>query len=314
MPHSRSKQRSRELQEYLGAPIGTVGRYRTRSQDGQAPIPDATADQAAFETRLLLAWGYCDYSRWEEGIAEWQARHASYPPFGFCYVLPTAKELEVSLHPALLPQFIHCVLPKLETGGTEVYGIAGLRAHVHDRFVLLARPDHPGQIRIRVSRHRWNHAVQQALEGIPPQNIPWVNRPDAWHPAEAAFRRRYGYLRDHGPEGNAFLSGLLRRCHALASDSHTQYWHLWGNGRDIELEWRGGATHQVVIDRLLHPVYGLDAELEDPDLACRCDDRPTRYYNECYSVVLAGPGGMTLNLRRQRPYEVERQALAARVG
>ncbi|TDB84322.1 hypothetical protein E1264_25090 [Actinomadura sp. KC216] len=280
----------------------------------QPLIPAASPGLAVLETRLLFACGQLDYRREDESLEEWANRRTCYPPLGIRYLVPEPEELQVSLHPYLVPQFVDQVLPRVEAEGAEVHGIAGLRARVHDRFVLLYRPGRAGRIRVRISRRRWDQAARHALRGVSHGNVPWLTHPDTWHPAETAFHDRYGYLRDCGPNGSAFLSGLLRRCHALNGNDYTQYWHLWGNRRRVELEWRGGVTHQSVLDRLLDPRHGLNAQPDDPTRTCRCDDTTTDTFNECFSIVLRTPGGISLNLRRHRPYEVEDQALASRVG
>ncbi|GAA2627130.1 hypothetical protein GCM10010411_75250 [Actinomadura fulvescens] len=295
-----------------GEPITVAGRQLAAHANDQPLIPAAQPHQAAFETSLLITWGFCDYSHWDETAAEGKARQTRYPPFGMRYLIPKASALEISVHPYLLPQFIDVVLPKIEPGGDEIYGMPGLRANVQERSVVLHRPHLAGLIRVLVTKDRWNTAAKLALEGVDRQRTPWLTDPDAWHPMEAAHHQRYAHLRDFGADGNQFLSGLLRRCHALNSSSHTPYWHLWSNRHSVQLEWRGGATHQTVLERLLHPQCGLDATLEDPSAACRCDDT-SDYDNQCYSVPILSPSGISLNLRRQRPYRAEKRALASRL-
>lgn len=314
VPHSHAQQRARTLQRYTGARGTVAGRYLAARDNRHPLIPAADASQAALETRLLFAGGQFDYGRWDKNLSEEKNRRPRFPPWGFDHVLGARDELQVSVHPRFLPQFIDHVLPRIEAGGSEVYGIAGLRAQTRDRCVLLQRPGQPGRVLVRVSRKGWEQAARRALHGIDRRNVPWLTHPDSWHPAETAFHTLYGRLRDFGADGNAFLSNLLRRYNALASDRDTSYWHLWTSRRgSVELEWRAGPDHREVLDLLLDPRFGLDAELEDPELTCRCDDTDVTRYNECYSIAVVG-GGINLNLRRQRPYGLDLQAATARIG
>ncbi|MEV4001931.1 hypothetical protein [Actinomadura sp. NPDC049753] len=304
------------LQRYTGAHGVVAGRYLAARGDGQRLIPAASVTQAALETRLLFACGRFDYGRRDESFSKREGAGGPLPPLGLNYVLGERDALQVSVHPRLLPQFIDQVLPRIEADGSEVTGIPGLRAHVRDRFVSLRRLGEAGRIVVRVSGKRWERATKYALSGIDSRNVAWLAKPDSWHSAEIEFSARYGHHCDYGRDGNAFLSDVLRRVNVLSGDgTSASYWDLWSSRRGcVELEWRGGPFHRRVLDLLLDPQFGLDAELQEPARVCRCDDSDPTRYNECYSMELIGAGGVDLNLRRQRPYGLDVQAVMARYG
>lgn len=298
MLRSERRDRARTRMTYTGEPLCVASRHLAQIGSGGQPIPAATPEQAALETRLMAAWGYTEYHAWDAPFELGdQEQGPAYPPFGFRYVIPLPDELQVILHPDLLPQFVRRVLPMVESGGEEVYGVAGLRADAYDRHVLLTRPGFSGRIKVLVRRPQWEAAVTRALDGVERSRVGWIARPHDWTLEEIRFIDRYGRLFDYGWLGNSFVSGVLRRCHALSGGSYTRYWHLWMDNV-IKLEWRGGVTHQVVIDRLLDREFGLEASLEDESWRCRCKETEGNRHDTCYWATVTSRHGLQLDLRR----------------
>ncbi|WP_395110208.1 hypothetical protein [Actinomadura sp. SCN-SB] len=298
MLRSQRERRVRTRTTYTGEPISTAGRHLARMGEDEPPIPAAAEEQAALETRLLAKWGYTEYRAWDVPFdRSADRRRKAYPPFGFRYVVPLTNELQISVHPDLLPQFIDRVLPSVDPDSGEVWGIPGLRARVHNRYVLLARPGMDARIKIWVRRTHWDNAVARALQGLELDMVAWLTRPDEWTLEETLFIERYGHLYDYRVVGNAFISGLLRRCHALHGQVYTRYWHLWMDSV-VKLEWAGGLTHRVVIDRLQDPDFGLQAALEDETWQCRCEETEGDRRNPCYWATLIDHSGLELDLRR----------------
>ncbi|MEU0486471.1 hypothetical protein ABZ260_45825 [Streptosporangium sp. NPDC006013] len=236
-----------------------------------------------------------DYHPWDVPL---NSERPSYPPFGFRYVVPLSDEFQLEVHPDLLPDFVGQVMPGVETDGTEVRGVVGLRAEVHAKHVLLTRPGLPGRIKVLVRSSVWEAAVALAIDDVNRDMAVWIDHPDEWTSKEVHFQELNKDLFDLGVSGNSFMSGLIRRCHAIYGDQHVHYWSLWID-RDIQLEWRGGPTHNVVIERLLHPDFGLNASLEDQSRRCYCEESDRSGRDYCYRIAITSSSGLGLALRRQ---------------
>ncbi|MFC5186739.1 hypothetical protein [Actinomadura harenae] len=308
---SRSAERAGKRRLYTGEPLNLARRELAGQQDGQPLIPAAIAGQAALETAALLRWGRCGYSRWGEGLFERAERQAVYPPFGFRFVTPRPESLTVDVDPEMLAGFIARVLPSIDPGDAEVHGVPGLRARVHDRYVLVHRLGQDGMIRVAASAAQWERAVALVQSGAAGTTFPWRTSPSAWTGEEKSCAASFGWLWDMGREGNQLVSGLLRRCHALNGPDITQFWHVWrSDNQHLILEWEGGVTHQTVLDRLLDPEGGL--AITAPSRPCRCEvPQPLVRAgagalvreDTCFTVHVSAPGVRGISLRRLLPWE-----------
>lgn len=127
---------------------------------------------------------------------------------------------------------------------------------------------------------------------------------------EAAFHREHHVRNQTRPRdihGAAILSGLLRRAHIFSAAGRMNFVDLWWNwsGSEllINLEWAGDLTHGQVIDRVLHPVFGLPFTLADRG-DCLCD--PCMLAGYSVDLVDTVMGCVTLALRRSRMYDADK--------
>ncbi|WP_157520867.1 hypothetical protein [Herbidospora daliensis] len=291
MLHSQRRNLIRNRRRYTGEPLSIASRHLL---DSTLSIPSATPEQAALETLLLIMCGRMDYRPWRAPL---NSERRWYPPFGFRYVVPLPDELQLDVHPDLLPFFVGLVMPAVETDGTEVGGIAGLRAEVRAKHVLLTRPGRPGRIKVLTPSFAWEAAVALAIDHTNRDMAVWMDHADEWTPKEVAFYKINNRLFDLGISGNAFTSGLIRRCHAIYGGQNVRYWSLWIDD-GIQLEWRGGPTHSAVIKRLLDHDFGLNVSLEDPTRRCYCEESDRIGRDYCYRVAIRSSGGLGLALRR----------------
>jgi hypothetical protein len=153
---------------------------------GTPPIPEAAdADQAFLESCFLEAIGRCEKDRWRPRML----------PFAVKSVTPRPHELVVRVSGAFLPDIIRGIMPSWpaedEMTGTvsQIYGIPGLRAQLHQERVVLSRPGFAGRISIPVPAGRWRKASRIAadLGGADGAWMPWLTHPHDWHPEEACW-------------------------------------------------------------------------------------------------------------------------------
>ena len=237
-------------------------------QPGTPPIPSAAnMHQAALESDFLEAIGKCPKDRWRPRMR----------PFAIKSVTPRPDALIVRIAAKYLPDIVRDIAPAWrpeEVKDGEVVnmsGIPGLRAFHKRGHTVLSRPGVPGRIIIPVPADRWRKAVLVAADlwGYEGGTCsPWLTRPRQWHPAETrlAENRPERYATDGWQYGNAWLaSQILRRLPGLCPMPWPYYHDLWfnrfGDKCSIQFEWAFGATHDVVLGRLLHPVFGFNGEI-----------------------------------------------------
>jgi hypothetical protein len=150
-----------------------------------APIPEAAdEDQAFLESEFLEVIGRCSKDRWRPHML----------PFGIRSVTPRPRELIVRVPKEFLPDIIRSVMPAWlaedEDSDPEVSGIPGLRAQYRWGRIILKRPGFTGCIVIPSPSSRWRKAVlvvADLLGGEREIRMPWITRPNEWHPAEVSW-------------------------------------------------------------------------------------------------------------------------------
>jgi hypothetical protein len=237
-------------------------------QPGTPPIPPAAdMDQAALESDFLEVIGRCPKDRWRPRMR----------PFGIKSVTPRPDALTVRIAAEFLPDIIRDIAPawraEEEKDGEVVSmsGIPGLRALHRRGRTVLTRPGVPGRIVIPVPADRWRKAVMVAAELGRYESgtcSPWFTHPRGWHPAETRWAADWPerYAPDSWQYRNAWLaSQILRRLPGLCPAPWPYYHDLWfnrfGDECSIQFEWAFGATHDVVLDRLLDPVFGFSGKI-----------------------------------------------------
>jgi hypothetical protein len=238
---------------------------------GTPPIPEAAdTDQAFLESCFLEEIGRCHKDRWRPRML----------PFAVRSVTPRPHELVVRVPKEFLPDIIRGIMPSWSaeeemTGAfSQVYGIPGLRARLWPGRVLLSRPGLAGRITIAASAGRWRKAARIAadLGGADGMLMPWLTRPHDWHPAEARWVASWpGH---YSPDGwqyrnSRLASQILRRLPGLCPAPRAYYHDLWfnrfGDTCRIQFEWALGVPHNVILGRLLHPVFGPGARIAPHD-------------------------------------------------
>jgi hypothetical protein len=231
-----------------------------------APIPEAAdEDQAFLESEFLEVIGRCSKDRWRPHML----------PFGIRSVTPRPRELIVRVPKEFLPDIIRSVMPAWlaedEDSDPEVSGIPGLRAQYRWGRIILKRPGFTGCIVIPSPSSRWRKAVlvvADLLGGEREIRMPWITRPNEWHPAEVSWVESWfaHYSTSSWQYRNSqFPSQILRRLPGLCPAPRARHHDLWvnrvGDTCSIQFEWSIGAPHNVLLSRLLDPVFGPGARI-----------------------------------------------------
>jgi hypothetical protein len=197
-------------------------------------------------------------------------------PFAIRSVTPRPRELIVRIPKEFLPDIIRDIMPgwfaEDEDSGPEVYGIPGLRAQFHWGRIILNRPGFAGRISIPAPAGRWRKAALIATDLWGDERttrMPWLTHPDEWHPEEVrcveSWPGRYS-TSSWQYRKSRFASQVLRRLPGLCPTPRAYYHDLWfnrvGDTCSIQFEWAFGATHKVILGKLLDPVFGPDARIE----------------------------------------------------
>ena len=231
-----------------------------------APIPEAAdEDQAFLESEFLEVIGRCSKDRWRPHML----------PFAIRSVTPRPHELIVRVADEFLPDIIRGIMPAWlaedEDAEPQVGGIPGLRAHYRWGRIILKRPGFTGSISIPSPSGRWRKAVlvvSDLLGGERVIRMPWMTHPNEWHPEEVrwveSWPARYS-ASGWQYRNSQFSSQILRRLPGLCPAPHAYYHDLWvnrhGNTCGIQFEWSFGAPHNILLSRLLDPLFGPGARI-----------------------------------------------------
>lgn len=266
-----------------------------RSQ-GSIELPSASAEQAWFEAKVLLAIGY--------GMEPRNLVTGRAQPFGLHAVLPHSSGLVLDVARSWTDRMdvVARLSPVLSDGG--IAGVSGLRTMFYPDRTVIHPVDGGARIVLRkLTRDDWTRALRENY-GTGGDDMHFLHEElGDPHPEELRFGRA---RRSPAPTPtdelrDSMLSGLLRRAHIFSCrgqmDFVDTWWHPSRSTAAIQVEWAGDLTHALVVDRLLHPVFGLPFTLVDRE-DCLCDPCLRMGYSVEMMDTISGCVG--LSLRRNK--------------
>lgn len=277
------------------------------SSGGRVQLPPASAQQAQFEVDLMSAIRY--------GVEPRNPETGHPQPFGLHAVHPRRDGLVLDLARSRADRadIIGRVTPVYVGKGADVGGVSGLRTRfLKDRTVLFDVHTGARVVVRNVTRDVWELGLRDYYGSDVAELRLLHERFDGPLPEEADFYEEFQVRHRTTSPGdalaNSILSGLLRRAHIFRASQWMEFVDLWWNWSGEELtinvEWAGDLTHSEVIDRLVHPVFGLPFTLNHRG-NCLCEPCMLRDYSvDMRDTVI---GSICLALRRSRMYDPDRR-------
>ncbi len=277
------------------------------SNAGLLQLPWVTGFQAQFEADVLTRLGY--------GIEPRDEKNSESHPFGIRAVT-VRSNLEVKL-PSARNEFAEVIgrlTPVYVSRGEYVDGVSGLRCLFKPGGTTVYNSLTGASVVLaKVDRNMWSRGLSDYYGENEAKELRFLHEQvDGPVREEREFHRCYRQNRafslDYGV-GEVFLSALLRRPQIFGSRSRLEFVDLWRKwiGDDcllINIEWAGELEHGDVVERFLHPVFGLPFALTRFG-DCLCDSCLCNGYS--IDMIDTVYGQVQLALRRSRLFDADRR-------